>query len=483
LAKGSNWYFGEQGGPSIRVAAPGDPDTALGRVVLPRTAYLSGASVNGDKLYLLQTEAFQSANPKPVPEKPEEGNDDEGGNEEEPEPEEPKPNVFLTVIDLAKLPELTVIGELALVDKNMGWSNQFKPNWPSAGKLLWSNAGGYRYWGWGGPWIDDVVGDSIWPGYYGGSAGQLLCFDVTDAAQPSLASSVNLSVEENEDGKVMYANRWNFSEAILNDNGLVYLSSQHTDYIEIEPEEGDEEENEKPKPDPDGPIEKPMPEPEPRPRGYWITSYELHVVDYSDMFNPVVRDATSIPGTLIGTSHGGALLYTQGAHWTDDHKWDGNWIDASSYDGLEAYLVDSVEQPQSWPQSHMVTDEGTLYMTFSETEKGEPSESGDSNYITTFYMQSLALDETAKFALLDEIELETGIQQLADIGGRLVGQDNQRTLYLFDTTKPESLSVAGHGGLDGCLWFNLGSVAGDIETGLWLPLGHYGAVKVDWEDE
>ncbi len=483
LAKGSNWYFGEQGGPSIRVAAPGDPDTALGRVVLPRTAYLSGASVNGDKLYLLQTQAFQLANPKPVPEKPEEGDGDDGGNEEEPEPEELKPNVFLTVIDLAKLPELTVIGELALVDKNMGWSNQFKPNWPSAGKLLWSNAGGYRYWGWGGPWIDDVVGDSIWPGYYGGSAGQLLCFDVTDAAQPSLASSVNLSVEENEDGKVMYANRWNFSEAILNDNGLVYLSSQHTDYIEIEPEEGDEEENEKPKPDPDGPIEKPMPEPEPRPRGYWITSYELHVVDYSDMFNPVVRDATSIPGTLIGTSHGGALLYTQGAHWTDDHKWDGNWIDASSYDGLEAYLVDSVEQPQSWPQSHMVTDEGTLYMTFSETEKGEPSESGDSNYITTFYMQSLALDETAKFALLDEIELETGIQQLADIGGRLVGQDNQRTLYLFDTTKPESLSVAGHGGLDGCLWFNLGSVAGNIETGLWLPLGHYGAVKVDWEDE
>ena len=97
-------------------------------------------------------------------------------------------------------------------------------------------------------------------------------------------------------------------------------------------------------------------------------------------------------------------------------------------------------------------------------------------------MQSLALDETAKFALLDEIELETGIQQLADIGGRLVGQDNQRTLYLFDTTKPASLSVAGQGGLDGCLWFNLGSVAGDIETGLWLPLGNYGAVKIDWEE-
>jgi hypothetical protein len=486
LAKGSSWYFGEQGGPSIRVASQDDADTALGRVLLPQTAYLSGASVNGDKLYLLQTQAFQSVNPKPVPEKPEEGDGDDDEEKPKPEQEELKPNVFLTVIDLANLPELTVLSELALVDEQMGWSNEFKANWPDKGKLLWSNAGGYRYWGWrGGPMIDDVAVDSFWPGYYGGSAGQLLCFDVGDAVKPSLASSVNLSVEQNEDGKAKYANRWNFSEAILNDKGLVYLSSQHTDYVEIEPDEGDEEEDEKPKPepdpdDPDGPIEKPEPKPIPQPSGYWVTSYELHVVDYTDMFNPVVREPVSIAGTLIGTSHGGALLYTQGAHWTEEHKWDGNWLDASSYDGLEAFLVDSVEQPNTWPQTYKVTSDGTLYMTFSETEEVDPVE--EVELVTTFYMQSLALDETAKFALLDEIELETGIQQLADIGGRLVGQDNQRTLHLFDTANPASLSVAGQGGLDGCLWFNLGGVTGDIESGLWLPLGNYGAVKIDWEE-
>jgi len=486
LAKGSNWYFGEQGGPSIRVASQDDTDTALGLVVLPQTAYLSGASVNGDKLYLLQTQAFQSANPKPQLEKPENGEDD--GSEEKPEPEELKPNVFLTVIDLANLPELMVLSELALVDEQMGWSNEFKANWPDKDKLLWSNAGGYRYWGWRGePMIDDVVVDPFWPGYYGGSAGQLLCFDVGDAAKPNLASSVNLSFEQTEDDKTKYANRWNFSEAILNDNGLVYLSSQHTDFIEIEPDEGSKEEENKPKPDPnpddpEGPIEKPVPEPIPQPRGYWVTSYELHVVDYTDMFHPVVRDAMPIPGTLIGTSHGGALLYTQGAHWTEEHKWDGNWLDASSYDGLEAFLVDSVEQPSSWPQTYKVTSDGTLYMTFSETEEVDPVEEVDQRHVTTFYMQSLALDETAKFVLLDEIELETGIQQLADIGGRLVGQDNQRTLHLFDTANPASLSVARQGELDGCLWFNLGGVTGDIESGLWLPLGNYGAVKIDWEE-
>ena len=49
-------------------------------------------------------------------------------------------------------------------------------------------------------------------------------------------------------------------------------------------------------------------------------------------------------------------------------------------------------------------------------------------------------------------------------------------------TRIASLSIAGQGGLDGCLWFNLGGVAGDIESGLWLPLGNYGAVKIDWDE-
>ncbi|MGB1743355.1 MAG: beta-propeller domain-containing protein, partial [Limisphaerales bacterium] len=228
LARGSNWYFGEQRGPSLRVAAKAEPDDALGSLILEHNAYLSGATVRGDKLYLLQTQSYHAANPKPVPEKGEEN------GEEKPEPE-PNPNLFLTVVDLAKLPALSVISEVALVDEHMGWNNQFKANWPGDGSLLWSNKGGHRYWGW--PWIMDDIGgmpDIWWPGY-GGGAGQLICFDLADPANPALASNVNLSVEdedENEEDKKRrrYVSRWNFSEAILNDNGLVYLSSQHSEY-------------------------------------------------------------------------------------------------------------------------------------------------------------------------------------------------------------------------------------------------------------
>tara|TARA_B100000614_G_scaffold23397_1_gene18484 strand:+ start:17753 stop:21157 length:3405 start_codon:yes stop_codon:yes gene_type:complete len=487
LARGSNWYFGEQRGPSLRVAAKADPDDALGSLILKHNAYLSGATVRGDKLYLLQTQSYHAANPKPVPEKGEEGDEENG--EEKPEPE-PNPNLFLTVVDLAKLPALSVISEVVLIDEHMGWNNQFKANWPGDGSLLWSNKGGHRYWGW--PWIMDDIGgmpDIWWPGY-GGGAGQLICFDVADPAKPALASNVNLSVEdedENEEDKKRrrYVSRWNFSEAILNDNGLVYLSSQHSEYLapeeeEEKPKDDDEDEEE----DPDEPIEKPKPRPEPipKPHGYWVTRYELHVVDYTDPADPVVRDTVAIPGSLIGTSHGGALLYTNGSHWNEERRWDGNWFDASSYDGLEAHLVDSIEQPNSWPQSHVVKSDGTLFLSFTERTKVLKEDGGVLRYDTQPYLQSFALDENGKFTLLDEIEPEKDIQQLKLIGGNLVGMDNRRGVTLFDTTDPDALRVAGKAKLEGCLWFNLENTVDNNGGGIWLPLGQYGAARIDWED-
>ena len=487
LARGSNWYFGEQRGPSLRVAAKADPDDTLGSLILEHNAYLSGATVRGDKLYLLQTQSYQAANPKPVPEKGEDGDEENG--EEKPKPE-PNPNLFLTVVDLAKLPALSVISEVVLIDEHMGWNNQFKANWPGDGSLLWSNKGGHRYWGW--PWIMDDIGgmpDIWWPGY-GGGAGQLICFDVADPAKPALASNVNLSVEdedENEEDKKRrrYVSRWNFSEAILNDNGLVYLSSQHSEYLapeeeEEKPKDDDEDEEE----DPDEPIEKPKPRPEPipKPHGYWVTRYELHVVDYTDPADPVVRDTVAIPGSLIGTSHGGALLYTNGSHWDEERKWDGNWFDASSYDGLEAHLVDSIEQPNSWPQSHVVKSDGTLFLSFTERTKVLKEDGGVLRYDTQPYLQSFALDENGKFTLLDEIEPEKDIQQLKLIGGNLVGMDNRRGVTLFDTTDPDALRVAGKAKLEGCLWFNLENTVDNNGGGIWLPLGQYGAARIDWED-
>ena len=470
LARGANWYYGEQRGPSLSVVSKSDIDVSLSDFTLNKKVYLSGASVRNDRLYLLQTKAYQDVNNESSSQK---------GNEEK----DSHSNLFLTVLDLSELPKLSIISEVSLTDKKMGWNNQFKANWPHDGKLLWSNKGGYRNWGWLDPQIDDIgMSDIWWPGYRGG-AGQLICFDVSVPSKPVLASNINLSIKENDkqdENNTLtwhYLNRWNFSEAVLSESGLVYLSSQHSEYLEQKDSNGSSDGEEE---IPDDGEEKP--EPEPKPRGYWITRYELHVVDYTDPLDPVVRDAVAIPGSLIGTSHDGALIYTYGTHWTEDRKWDGDWFDAISYDGLEVHLVDSIEQPNSWPRSHALTKDGTLFLAFTERVKVLNQEGGVAEYENHPYLQSFALDEVGKFAMLDEIQPKYEIQQLADIGEMILGIDNQRDIYLFHTSESSSIRISEKGSVGGCLWFNLNAVASDSEAGIWLPLGQYGASLIDLED-
>ena len=472
LARGANWYYGEQRGPSLRVVSKSDIDISLSDFTLSKKAYLSGASVRNDKLYLLQTKAYQDVNDEPS---------SENGNEKK----EPSPNLFLTVLDLSKLPKISIISEVSLIDEKMGWNNQFKANWPRDGKLLWSNKGGYRNWGWEDSRIDDIgMSDIWWPGY-GGGAGQLICFDVSDPAKPVLASNINLSTEENDEHDKNnkrpwhYLNRWNFSEALLSESGLVYLSSQHSEYLEQKGSNGGSDGEEE---IPDDEEEKPEPEPQPKPRGYWVTRYELHVVDYTDPLDPVVREAVAIPGSLIGTSHDGALVYTYGTHWTDDRKWDGDWFDAISYDGLEVHLVDSIEQPNSWPRSHALTKDGTLFLAFTERVKVSNEEGGVAEYETHPYLQSFALDEAGRYAMLDEIKPKNEIQQLADVEGMILGVDNQRDIYLFDISESSSIRFSEKGSVGGCLWFNLDAVTSESEADIWLPLGQYGASQIDLED-
>lgn len=469
LARGANWYYGEQRGPSLRVVSKSDIDTSLSDITLNKKAYLSGASIRNDRLYLLQTKAYQAVNNEPAPEK---------SNKEK----EDSSNLFLTVLDLSKLPKISIISELSLIDEKMGWNNQFKANWPSDGKLLWSNKGGNRNYGWSDHLIeDDGMRDIWWPGY-GGGAGQLICFDVNDPAKPVLASNINLSTKENDEQDENnkrswhYINRWNFSESFHTKNGLVYLSSQHSEYFD-QKGSNDDSGSEEEIPD----DEEQKPEPQPQPRGYWVTRYELHVVDYTDPLEPVVREALAIPGSLIGISHDGALVYTYGTHWTEDRKWDGDWFDAISYDGLQVHLVDSIEQPNSWPRSHVLTKDGTLFLAFTERIKVLDDE-GFVEYENQPFLQSFALDETGSYAMLDEVKSKNEIQQLAGVGGKILGIDNQRNIYFLEISKPSSIGFSGKGRVGGCLWFNLDAISSDSESGIWIPLGQYGASQLGLED-
>ena len=177
-------------------------------------------------------------------------------------------------MDLSKLPKISIISELSLIDEKMGWNNQFKANWPSDGKLLWSNKGGNRNYGWSDHLIeDDGMRDIWWPGY-GGGAGQLICFDVNDPAKPVLASNINLSTKENDEQDEnnkrswQYINRCNFSESFHTKNGLVYLSSQHSEYFD---QKGSNDDSGAEEEIPDDEEQKS--EPQPKPRGYCCLLY------------------------------------------------------------------------------------------------------------------------------------------------------------------------------------------------------------------
>src|SRR5262249_27987703 len=97
--------------------------------------------------------------------------------------------------------------------------------------------------------------------------------------------------------------------------------------------------------------------PSPDPSGVWVQSSWLNVVDYADPLSPTPRKPALIPGTLQGISHAGELLYTVGYHWStnQDTAWQ-EWLDASAYDGINAYPVASVALPQAWPHPVLVAD-------------------------------------------------------------------------------------------------------------------------------
>src|SRR6185295_158203 len=115
-------------------------------------------------------------------------------------------------------------------------------------------------------------------------------------------------------------------------DGKVCLSHQTSEFV-AEPLPKDATTGESPTPD--GAIYPPV--------GTWISRSFLDVVDYTDADDPVVRKPVNIPGTLAGLSHGGAVLYTTGTHWTTNAETAWNeYLDASAYDGVSAHLVDSL---------------------------------------------------------------------------------------------------------------------------------------------
>jgi hypothetical protein len=405
--------------PCLRVASIDDPQQMLSNTRLAEALPVLGATLAGDRLYVLQGEAGWAVwflSPA------------EGGKETQ-----PKSKILLTVYDLGHLPELPVSGKTLVELPMVGWGN-FKALWPKPGLLVWSHSGGYSWW-WRG-WLDVGVprggfADAIW-NPWGSGSGRLLAFDVKDAAAPTLVSDLTLSPTNNW---------WSFS-APCTDGGLVYLSHQGSEFI---PGLASDQ--------PRDPAINPPP-------GTWVTKYYLDVVDYADPATPAVRPPVNIPGVLQAVSHGGAVVYTVGYHW--DANANTEWVeylDACAYDGVAAALIASLKLPAAWPHPTAIRN-GVVWL-------GSPG----SDPVAT--LQGWALSETGQWVKLAERALAAVPQNLV-LFDTLLAAGCGSSLELYDVGNPTAPTVLAKGALPGCMWPDWSNGAGSVSAGLWLPLNDYG---------
>jgi len=410
--------------PVVRVARADQPDAILAALKFTN-APIAGVTIRDNRLYLAQ--AINADGWVIL------------GNETNSPP--PKA-LWLTVVDLSALPELRVTGETAVATEPLGWNGELEPVWPKPDVLVWVG-GGSDYWY--GPLDFGLVGRSFWPYWQSSGGGRLFAFDVSNHSAPKSLSEVDLTAN----------GWWSFSKPFVT-GGLVYLS--HQAFVEITVTNAT------------GTVTN-------SPIGVevdWPTGYQrsfLDVVDYADAAHPTVRKPISIPGSLQGISHNGALLYTIGVHRTTTNYYDGHEaLDASAYDGVAAHWVDSLSLSNVYPHP------AVLIGTNVFLGRGQ-GYYGDGTIPPT--LETWTLSSAGKFTKLGSVTLPAPASELVAFPGLLAAQVDWSRVMIFDRSDPVALRQVGDGPTAGCLYFNLRHADAAAARALWLPLDSYGVTSIN----
>jgi hypothetical protein len=430
---GRYWYGGVQSQPIIRVARADAPETILSSITLTNPLPIAGAELRDGKLYVAQSQSYgyypvmivQDANGQPI--------------------ETNKPaGLHLSVWDVSNLPNLTKLSETA-ADVGDSFGASIKALWPKPNLLVWT--GGSQFNGW---WMamDAVAAPmGVFPGWGwgwgGGAGGRFAAFDVANASSPTFKSHIDLTTNGG----------WNFSKAMVVE-GLVYLSHQTTEQIPVDPP---------PAPAPtsaDGTSETNTAS-----NGWggtnqafiFVTKYFLDVIDFADPASPVVRKPVNIPGSFQGASHEGGVVYTVGYHFdADGRSVSGEWLDASAYDGVSAYLVDSLSLT-NWPHP-VVVNGGDIFV-------GQPT--------------ALERWQLSAEGMLQKLSTTGTKEPVYDLRffGDLVGVSTGAKILLFDATNRAVLKAVGESGI-ACHGAELDNADGALGRGLWIPQNDYGVMKI-----
>jgi hypothetical protein len=434
-------YGAAQSQAIVRVARADRPEIVVSSTTLTNPLPIAGAELRENKLYIAQAQGW---NFYPVF-----VTNDENG---QPIATNEPPSLHMSIWDVSNLPALTKISDTP-GEVGQGFSSSLQAIWPKPNLLVWGGGSGMNNWWWwgdvmvAGGAVDAAIGAPMtanlrfgMPIMWGGSAGgRFAAFDVANAANPVFKSHVDLTTNGG----------WNYSKAIVA-GGLVYLSSQKTEAIPIDP----------PPPAADATVETN------KPSGWgsgtnqifrFVTKHFLHVIDYADAVSPVVRKPVNIPGMLLGSSHEGGVIYTEGHHFDAEGSTDGtDWLDASAYDGVAAYLVDSLSLT-NWPRS-VTVEGGELFVGRSTTlERWHLSAEG--------MLERLSITDTK------------GAVHETKFFGDLAAVTINMKILLYDASNRSAFKLVGEGGIN-CHGAQLESADGALGRGLWIPQNEYGVQKV-----
>lgn len=436
--------LGSQTAPWVRVASAADPNNVLAVYALSRPEPLLGATVREGKLYIAQGQSVVWGGPwMPIimPLAATQSTPALG--------ETTPPNLFLTVLDLGRLPELRELGQTGVAAATSVSGGSLEALWPRPGVLVWvAQQSDYRW------WFSPMATDNLIlpaclgciPRWSSGSARQLVAFDVTAAAAPQFLSSVKLASTN--------GTWWGFGRA-FSAGGMVYLSHQTGESFAygVAPTDLSSAGNN-------------TVAGSPTVLTRWVQRTYLDVVDYADPALPLVRTPVNIPNPLLGLSHDGAILYTVGPHYDAlTSSSDGReWVEACAYDGVVASLVTSLALPTSWPHPSLVQAQAVLL--------GRPATTNAPAQLEAWTLS----ETTGRFTQLGSWPLPDAATSLAALDELLVVQASGK-FFLFDHAgAPATLRQVGAGTVPTCYYYyqDLRRADGTATRGLWLPLGDYG---------
>jgi len=437
------------GSPALHVVSAEDSASLLQTFVLTNIPYMGSAKV-GNKLYVLQGKPVEVLYPKIY-------------NPTNYNPIGTNPGVFLlSEFDLGTLPALSPSRQAAKVGSTNYFYGQYEAIPVSSNLLVWrSKSSGYFPWGpiamagvGGGIAIDTMVARPapavdfrFRPWWGGGGAGHFIAFD-TDAL--SFASEVTLPSANGW---------WNLGEAFTT-NGLLFTSHQASEYDEtIDPPPFETQCY-------DSTLGQWVTCTNDPPPGLWVQRYYLDVLDFSDPADPLVRKPVNIPGSLIGLSRGGELLYTRGYEVSPMRFYYASeeTISASSFDGVQAHLLSSMTLSNEWPRPSLANG-SYLYLGVPPTKEE-----------TNATLQVWIVNEAGKFERIQSQPLDSPAQQLEIVQDLLAVQSNE--ILLFDVAHPAEPALAGRGRSNTCYGVLLDAADGEAARGLWVPVGWYGVLQI-----